>query len=210
MAEVRGKAKYIFKKDNRYYDQKARSLTNYLFKVPLRYNRISSKFSLKRWHPILKKYRAHLGIDYAAPTGTKVRASADGKVIFKGRKGGYGKVIIIRHKDGLKTLYAHLSRFRAGLRVGKWVHQGNYIGNVGSTGRSTGPHLHFGLYKNNRAINPAKMVVVAKTKLRGKKRRDFIKYAKKSINKLKLAVKEQPKPIKIDTFTTYSTINHML
>jgi len=206
MAEVRHKPHYIFKLEGRYYDQKGRSLTNYLFKIPLKYTRISSPFTLKRWHPILKKYRAHLGIDYAAPKGTKVRASADGKIIFRGRKGGYGNVIIIRHKDGFKTLYAHLSRFRAGLRVGSWVHQGNYIANVGSTGRSTGPHLHFGLYKNNRAINPSRMIVVAKVKLRGKRKRKFLKYAKKGIEELKYVKAHPTKPVKIDKFQISSLL----
>jgi murein DD-endopeptidase MepM/ murein hydrolase activator NlpD len=185
--EVNGRAKYIFqnKKDKRYYDLKARSLTSFFLKVPLRYKRISSKFTHKRWHPILKRYRAHLGIDYAAPVGRKIFATANGKVIFKGRKGGYGKTIMIRHKGGYKSLYAHMYRY-AKVRVGQWIKQGKHIGYVGSTGRSTGPHLHFGLYKNGQAVNPARVLSITKTKLKGKSKKIFLKYAKvlkKELNK---------------------------
>jgi murein DD-endopeptidase MepM/ murein hydrolase activator NlpD len=167
--------------DGRYYDEKGRSLTSFFLKVPLRYKRISSKFTLKRWHPILKKYRAHLGVDYAAPVGRYIRAAADGKVIFKGRRGGYGKTIMIRHKNGYKTLYAHMNGYARNIRVGSWVKQGRHIGYVGSTGRSTGPHLHFGLYKNDRAINPLKILKVVKNRLKGKDLRQY----KKSVKLLK-------------------------
>ncbi|RLA73228.1 MAG: M23 family peptidase [Epsilonproteobacteria bacterium] len=183
--EVNGRANYIFqnKKDKRYYDFKGRSLTSVFLKVPLRYKRISSKFTQKRWHPILKRYRAHLGIDYAAPSGRKIFATADGKIIHKGRKGGYGKTIMIRHKGGYKSLYAHMSRY-AKVKVGQWVKQGKHIGYVGTTGRSTGPHLHFGLYKNGKAVNPARVLSVTKTQLRGKAKKIFISYAKKLKNEL--------------------------
>ena len=178
--EVHNRANYIFQnqKDKRYYDLKARSLTSFFLKVPLRYTRISSKFTKKRWHPILKRYRAHHGIDYAAPIGRKIFSTANGKIIFKGRKGGYGNTIIIRHKDGYKSLYAHMSRF-ARVRVGQWVKQGKHIGYVGSTGRSTGPHLHFGIYKNGRPINPARVLSITKTKLKGKTRKQFLRFANK-------------------------------
>jgi len=184
--EVNGRKYYIFqnKKDKRYYDRKGRSLTNFFLRIPLRYQRISSRFTHKRWHPILKKYRAHLGIDYAAPVGRKIYATADGKIIFKGRKGGYGKTIMIRHKGGYKSLYAHMRRY-AKVRVGQTVRQGRHIGYVGTTGRSTGPHLHFGLYKNGKAINPARVLSVTKTKLKGKLKKTFLKYAtilKKELN----------------------------
>lgn len=176
MVEVRKKKHFIFQNinDGQYYDDKGRSLDSYFFKTPLRYNRISSKFTYKRFHPILKKYRAHLGVDYAAPIGRRINATAEGKVIFKGYKGGYGKTVIIRHKDGYKSLYAHMSKYKAGIKKGKWVKQGQHIGYVGSTGRSTGPHLHFGMYKNGRAVNPAKLVKIRKEKLYGKAKKTYL------------------------------------
>lgn len=198
--QIRKKTYYIFQnpEDKRYYNDKAKSLTSFLLRIPLRYSRISSKFTLKRYHPILKRYRAHLGVDFAAPTGRRVNATADGKVIHKGRKGGYGKTVMIRHKNGLKSLYAHLNSFNNKIRVGSRVKQGQYIGRVGSTGRSTGPHLHFGIYKNGRAINPLKIISVTKTKLTGKKRKQFMKVVKK----IKAELKKDPveKALNIEKF----------
>ncbi|MEA3419438.1 MAG: peptidoglycan DD-metalloendopeptidase family protein [Campylobacterota bacterium] len=128
----------------------------YRFGMPLRHIRISSPFTYKRWHPILHRYRPHLGTDFAARKGTPLLAVAPGKVIFSGWKGGYGKVVKIKHSGGYVSLYAHQSRIRA--KRGQKVKKGQVIGYVGSTGRSTGPHLHFGLYKNGRAINPMKVL----------------------------------------------------
>ena len=105
--------------------------------------RISSRFSFSRRHPILHKMRAHRGVDYAAPRGTSVKASGDGRVVFAGRNGGYGRTIILQHGSAYTTLYAHLSRFSKGVRPGKRVEQGQVIGYVGSTGLATGPHLHY-------------------------------------------------------------------
>ena len=198
--QIRKKVYYIIQNptDKRYYNEKAKSLTSFLLKTPLRYTRISSKFTLKRYHPILKRYRAHLGVDFAAPTGRRVNATADGKIIHKGRKGGYGKTVMIRHKNGLKSLYAHLNSYNNKIRVGSYVKQGQFIGRVGSTGRSTGPHLHFGLYKNGRAINPQSVISVTKTKLTGKKRKDFLKVVKRIKKELKKPTRE--KALKIEKF----------
>ena len=200
--EVRGRKHYIFQNpaDNRYYDTKAKSLTSVVFKVPLRYKRISSKFTYKRWHPILKRYRAHLGIDYAAPTGRKVFATASGKIIHKGRKGGYGNTVMIRHKNGYRSLYAHLSSFSKKIRVGSYVKQGTFIGRVGTTGRSTGPHLHFGLYKNGRAIDPQKAINTTRRKLASKKKRKFIKFSKKVKKDLLASAKKLQPPMKLEKF----------
>ena len=200
--KMRKRYYYIFQNpdDNQYYDQKARSLTSVFFKIPLRYRRISSKFTYKRWHPILKRYRAHLGVDYAAPTGRKVYATSDGKIIHKGRKGGYGKTIMIRHKNGYKSLYAHLNSYNRKVKKGSWIKQGAYIGRVGSTGRSTGPHLHFGLYKNGRAVNPQKVISVTKTKLTGKKRKKFLKNVKNITKDLLASVYNEIKPMKLEKF----------
>ena len=198
--QVRKKLHYIFQNpdDKRYYNDKAKSLTSFLLRIPLRYTRISSRFTLKRYHPILKRYRAHLGVDFAAPRGRRVNATADGKVIHKGNKGGYGKTVMIRHKNGLKSLYAHLSSYNNKIKVGSYVKQGKFIGRVGTTGRSTGPHLHFGLYKNGRAINPLKIISVTKTQLTGKKKKEFLKL----VTKVKKQLKEikETEPLKLKKF----------
>lgn len=128
----------------------------YDFIMPLKHPRITSRFSYKRWHPILHRYRPHLGVDFGAKRGTPLYAIASGKVIYAGWMRGYGKVVKIRHKGGYVSLYAHMSRIKT--RVGRYVKQGQIIGAVGSTGRSTGPHLHLGLYYKSRAINPLKLL----------------------------------------------------
>lgn len=202
LVEVNKRKNYIFRnpKDDKYYDNTGKSLTNFFFKTPVRYKRISSRFTRKRWHPVLKRYRAHLGVDYAAARGTRIYAAADGKIIFRGRKGGYGNTIIIRHKNGLKTLYAHQNKFRGGLRVGSWVKKGQHIGYVGSTGLSSGPHLHLGLYKNGRAINPLKIIKVTKSKLKGSEKAKFLAYTKSVSKELVSSIEKIDilKPIKLD------------
>jgi len=204
--QVRKKIHYIFQnpEDKRYYNDKAKSLSSFLLRVPLRYTRISSKFTLKRYHPILKRYRAHLGVDFAAPRGRRVNATANGKIIHKGNKGGYGKTVMIRHKNGLKSLYAHLSSYNNKIKVGSYVKQGQFIGRVGTTGRSTGPHLHFGLYKNGRAINPQKVISVTKTVLTGAKKKAFLKV----VTKVKKQLKEikETEPLKLEKFELSYTI----
>lgn len=126
------------------------------FLYPLRFTRISSVFTTARFHPILKRRRPHNGVDFAAPRGTLVRAVADGKVIYAGRKGGFGRLVRIDHPGPYRTEYAHLHRIAKGIRVGKRVERGQKIGRVGSTGLATGPHLHFGLLKYGRYVNPLK------------------------------------------------------
>ncbi len=174
MLETRGKTYYrALAGDGKYYDDKGRSLARSSFIVPCKYRRISSPFTLKRWHPILHRYRAHHGIDYAGKIGTPIHAAYDGKVIFMGRKGGYGNTIVIRHKGGYKTLYAHLSRFNNRVR-GKTVKKGAIIGYLGNSGMSTGPHLHFGLSFHDRWINPAQKIVLS-SQLTGKKRTTYLR-----------------------------------
>ena len=126
------------------------------FGMPLRHARITSSFSYRRWHPILHRYRPHHGTDFGARRGTPLLAVNSGKVIFSGRMGGYGNVVKIRHNGGYISLYAHQSRRR--VKKGQHVKKGQVIGYVGSTGRSTGPHLHFGLMKNGRWIDPMKVL----------------------------------------------------
>jgi murein DD-endopeptidase MepM/ murein hydrolase activator NlpD len=137
-----------------YYDELGKSLTRTLLKSPLRYRRISSYFTKRRFHPILKRHRPHHGIDYAAPSGTPVESSGDGRVVFAGRKRGYGKYIKIRHNATYTTAYGHLSRIKKGIKKGKRIRQGEIIGYVGSTGLSTGPHLHYEVLIRGRYVNP--------------------------------------------------------
>jgi len=136
-----------------YYTPNGQSLRKAFIRTPVDFARISSPFNLRRLHPILHTIRAHKGVDYAAGTGTPIKATGDGKISFKGSKRGYGNVVVINHGGGVETLYAHLSRFRAGLGNGSKVRQGQVIGYVGKSGLATAPHLHYefrmnGLHKN--------------------------------------------------------------
>ncbi len=131
------------------------------FGMPLRHVRITSLFSYRRWHPILNHYRPHHGTDFGARKGTPLLAINDGRVTYSGGMGSYGNVVKIRHNQGYESLYAHLSR--TGVHTGKSVSKGEVIGYVGNTGRSTGPHLHLGLQKNGRWIDPLKVLNVSST-----------------------------------------------
>jgi murein DD-endopeptidase MepM/ murein hydrolase activator NlpD len=136
-----------------YYTPDGRSIRKAFLRSPLEFSRITSGFSVARFHPILQQWRAHKGIDYGAPIGTKVKSTADGIVEFAGRQGGYGNVVVLRHQSRYTTLYGHLSGFARGLRAGNHVSQGDVIGYVGATGLATGPHLHYefridGAYQN--------------------------------------------------------------
>jgi murein DD-endopeptidase MepM/ murein hydrolase activator NlpD len=201
------KDKYVFSNeaDGRYYDEDGKSLTSVFFKVPLRYKRISSKFTYKRYHPILKRYRAHLGVDFAAPTGRKIWSTADGKVVHKGRKGGYGHTVIVKHPNGYKSLYAHMSKYSSRIKVGSRVKQGTLLGYVGTSGRSTGPHLHFGLYKNGRAVDPLKVMRYSKKVLSGKEKKQYLTQIKPLKNELtKLSVTDNN--LKIEKFDLTSPL----
>lgn len=140
-----------------FFDELGNSLQKAFLKAPLKFSRISSRFSNNRFHPVLRRYRAHHGIDYAAPTGTPVSAVGDGTVIFKGYKKGEGNYIKIKHNRTFQSGYMHLSRFGKGISVGARVKQGQVVGYVGSTGLSTGPHLDFRFWKNGSPINYLKM-----------------------------------------------------
>ncbi len=144
-------------KKARYFDANGDPLGNTFLRYPLKFSRISSVFSDSRLHPITKKRQPHYGVDFAAPTGTPVRASADGKVLFAGRKGPNGIMIKLQHGTRYKTAYCHLSKISKGIRRGKKVTRGQIIGAVGSTGRSTGPHLHYGFFDRNKYVDPLKV-----------------------------------------------------
>lgn len=126
-----------------YYSPEGKSLHKSFLRTPVEFTRVSSNFNAGRFHPILHRFKAHKGVDLAAPTGTRIKASGDGVVEFVGRKGGYGNVIVLQHENNVSTLYGHLSGFVAGLRKGQKVEQSDIIGYVGSTGMATGPHLHY-------------------------------------------------------------------
>ena len=137
-----------------YWEYDGGSLRKQLLKAPLKFTRISSRFSNARLHPVYKVYRPHHGADYAAPKGTPVHAVADGTVVFRGWSGGGGNTIKIKHPGNLMTGYLHLSGFAKGIKQGSHVSQGQLIGYVGSTGASTGPHLDYRIWKNGTPINP--------------------------------------------------------
>jgi murein DD-endopeptidase MepM/ murein hydrolase activator NlpD len=137
-----------------YYRADGTSLRKAFIRTPVEFARISSRFNPNRRHPILNKIRAHNGVDYAASTGTPIKATGDGRIVHFGRKGGYGNTIVVQHGQKYKTLYAHMSRFANGLRAGSNVTQGQVIGFVGMTGLATGPHLHYEFQVNGRHVDP--------------------------------------------------------
>jgi murein DD-endopeptidase MepM/ murein hydrolase activator NlpD len=143
-----------------YYDAQFRSINKTFFKSPLQYSRISSSFSKARMHPILKIVRPHLGVDYAAPHGTPVSAVADGVVRSAGFKGDYGRLVVLDHGNNYRTMYGHLSQIAKGLAPGVKVQQGDLLGNVGSSGLATGPHLDFRILKGEDFIDPEKVLAV--------------------------------------------------
>lgn len=168
-----GKEFFTFNFDDTFYDEIGREISGFILDMPLKKYRITSGFSLGRFHPILKKIRPHFGVDLAIAHGTPVFASASGRVIFSGMKGGYGNVVEILHSDGIKTLYAHMAV--RSVKKGARVKKGQMIGSVGSTGVSTGAHLHFGVYKNNRPTDPLKIVRVVKKRLFGSQKKRFLR-----------------------------------
>ncbi len=132
-----------FDKTREYFNFSGRSLNKAFLRNPLEFTRVSSGFTDSRLHPIFKDWRAHKGVDFSAPLGTKVKASGSGVVDFVGRQGGYGNVVIIKHQNKITTLYAHLNAFEDGIRVGQKINQGDILGEVGRTGWATGTHLHY-------------------------------------------------------------------
>ncbi len=144
-----------------YFREDGRSARGAFLRSPMEFSRVTSGFSLARFHPILKQWRAHKGTDYAAPTGTPVRATADGVVSFAGAQGGYGNVIFLRHDGSYSTVYGHLSRLATSVRKGARVRQGETIGYVGSTGWATGPHLHYEFRISGEARNPLTVALPA-------------------------------------------------
>jgi murein DD-endopeptidase MepM/ murein hydrolase activator NlpD len=137
-----------------YYTPEGRTVRKTYLRSPIEFSRVSSGFSEMRFHPILQNVRAHRGIDYAAPIGTRVLAASDGTIEFAGQQSGYGNVVVVEHRDGVSTLYAHLSGFAPDLQKGRRVEQGELIGYVGMTGLTTGPHLHYEFRANGEHQDP--------------------------------------------------------
>ncbi len=156
--DYRGKGfvAYRFDQDGEtgYFDADGKSLKRAFLQAPLNYTRISSRYTMKRFHPVQKRYKAHLGTDYAAPTGTPIHTTGDGTVIAAGYTSGNGNYVKIKHNDTYSTQYLHMSKFAPGMRQGKAVRQGEVIGYVGSTGLATGPHLCYRFWKNGQQVDP--------------------------------------------------------
>jgi len=171
--EIRGKRYTVYRHQNKYYDKTGKKSDKFLLTRPISNARITSPFTPKRFHPILKRYKAHLGVDYGAPKGTPIKAAGEGTVKFVGTKSGYGKVVILKHAGAYETLYAHTNGFAKGIKTGVKVKQGQLIAYVGNTGMSTGSHLHFGVYKNGTAVNPETEIKVAKSVFFSKEEREF-------------------------------------
>jgi murein DD-endopeptidase MepM/ murein hydrolase activator NlpD len=142
-----------------YFTPEGKPIHKTFLRSPLEFSRISSGFTLARFHPVLKRWRAHKGVDYAAPIGTRIKATADGSVAFAGQQGGYGNVVILQHTGGVTTVYGHLSRFAPGLRKGQRISQGDIIGHVGMSGLASGPHLHYEFRVNGQHRDPLKVAL---------------------------------------------------
>ena len=170
---------YLFKSDNTelFFDEQGKSTKTAIIKKPLMAKRISSHFGV-RSHPILGHKRMHTGVDYAASAGTPIYAAGDGRIIHIGHHGAYGKYIKIRHNQKLHTAYAHLKGFAKGMKNGSNVKQNQVIGYVGSTGRSTAPHLHYEVIINNQFVDPLKISFIPTKQLVGKTKERFLQYKK--------------------------------
>lgn len=169
-----------------YLDASGQSVRKEFIRTPVEFSRISSGFSRGREHPVLNRTRAHKGVDYAAPSGTPVKASGEGKVTFAGRKGGYGNVLIIKHGEKYSTLYAHLNRFARGIRVGKRVDQKDTVAYVGASGLATGPHLHYEFRVDGVHRNPLSVDLPEAGHVPESERRDFLVEANQLKNQMAL------------------------
>ncbi|MEH6812328.1 MAG: peptidoglycan DD-metalloendopeptidase family protein [Motiliproteus sp.] len=172
------------KGDSNYFTPDGKSMRKAFLRTPVDFARISSRFNPNRKHPIFKTKRPHRGVDYAAPTGTPIKSSGDGKVIFAGRKGGYGKAVIVQHGQSYTTLYAHMNRIKPGMKRGKRVKQGQTIGYVGSTGYATGPHLHYEFRVNGVHRNPLTVPLPHAAPLPKKERVNFALLAQEMVAQL--------------------------
>ena len=190
--ESRGKTfqAYLFRDTDGsegYYAADGAALRRAFLRSPMEFSRVTSGFSNARFHPILQTWRAHRGVDYAAPTGTPVRATGNGTVAFAGKQGGYGNVVVLRHQGAFSTLYAHLSRFAPRLRNGARVAQGEVIGYVGQTGWATGPHLHYEFRVADVQRNPLTIALPGGEPLPPSRRGAFVARIEPAVAQLALA-----------------------
>ena len=177
-----------------YFSDTGEAMRKAFLRTPVNFTRISSRFNLRRKHPILNTIRAHRGVDYAAPSGTPVRATAEGRVKFIGRDGGYGKTIVMQHGEVYSTLYAHLSRYARGIKRGKYLNQGKIIGYVGKSGLATGPHLHYefrihGVHRNPLTVDLPKAEPIDRNYLQ-----EFKRQAKPLLAQLDILLAQQAPP----------------
>jgi len=168
---------------SQYYTPQGLSMRKAFLRTPVDFRRISSRFG-RRHHPILNRMRLHKGVDYSAPKGTPIKAAGDGRVTFRGRKGGYGRTVIIQHGGRYSTLYAHMSRYRRGVYAGKRVRQGQIIGYVGRSGRATGSHLHYEFRVNGRHRNPLTVRLPNAAPINKKYKEDFLYHSQKTLAQL--------------------------
>ena len=177
--------RYFLENDQKeFFSIRGKNVEKAFLRSPVEFSYISSKYNLKRKHPILNKIKAHTGVDYAAPTGTPVRTTGDGTISFRGNNGGYGKLIEIKHSEDYSTRYAHLSRYKKDLKVGDKVSQGEIIGYVGRTGRATGPHLHYEFRVNGMHTNPLTVKLPAAKPINEKEKDSFFKTAIEAMNNM--------------------------
>ncbi|MDX1654764.1 MAG: peptidoglycan DD-metalloendopeptidase family protein, partial [Candidatus Competibacteraceae bacterium] len=167
-----------------YYTPEGKTMRQAFLRTPVDFRRISSHFQPKRWHPVLGVKRPHMGTDYAAPTGTPIKAAGDGVVAFIGRKGGYGNAIILQHGKRYSTLYGHMSGFAESLKRGSKVEQGQVIGYVGMTGLATGPHLHYEFRIDGRHVNPVTVELPGQMPMPEEYRADFRRQTAGAVNQL--------------------------
>lgn len=170
-----------------YYDEQGKSLRKSFLRRPVNIGYISSPFNLHRMHPILKKLRPHTGTDFAAPYGTPIHATGDGRIILQGRKGGYGRCIVINHGNNITTLYAHMSRYNKKFKVGSYVKMGDVIGYIGSSGWSTGPHVHYEYRIKHRYKNPMTVPLPNAAPVPSNQRAKYQAYVAKQLKKLQSA-----------------------
>ncbi|MGB4075591.1 peptidoglycan DD-metalloendopeptidase family protein [Pseudomonas sp.] len=161
-----------------YYNAKGESMRKAFIRTPVDFARISSRFSTGRRHPVLNKIRAHKGVDYAAPRGTPIKAAGDGRITLAGRHGGYGNAVIIQHGQRYRTLYAHMNGFAKGVRSGTSVKQGQIIGYIGTTGLSTGPHLHYEFQVNGVHVDPLSQKLPMSDPIAGSEKARFMQLSK--------------------------------
>ena len=179
-------------KRGEYFDEEAQSLRKAFLKAPLKYSRISSKFSKKRFHPVQKRYKAHLGTDYAAPKGTPIYSVGDG-IVKAARFNRYnGRYVKVRHNSVYTTQYLHMSRIAKGIKPGKWVKQGQVIGYVGSTGLATGPHLCYRFWKNGKQVDALKVKIPSSKPVKKANQKIYKKIKDKMIKQLEKISYDQP------------------